>query len=938
MPSPSAPPPGNAPKPASPRPRRERLFEQLARLSTRFPTLVVGLFALLSLLAYLYIQDFPIRTAYLELLPKGDPLVRQFEAVQEETASTDVVAILFTLTSPAPDRREAEDRLTGAAERVLTELRVDETPELEAASYRVGEGVPVPSELVIFRTLSPSELDRLRAIAEELGRRLPPRPDLGPWDGGPPVGDLSWTDPAAVDRAVAELVGGARAALGALDGVLAQRELVAEAARIVKTVLARQPPPATGEPILSRDGSRLVLQVWPTRRPVESLPFNQKVTQHVRDALGRAQGELQRLGVSAEITGTYVTTVEADAAIRRDMALVTAVSSGIVFGLVFLAFASLPLCLCALTPVLVSALFTMAWAKFAVGGFNLLTVFLPALILGLGIDYSVHILSRYVEERARGERVREALVTAVRTKGTACLTAALTTAAVFACLLLSHSRALYEMGVISGVGILLSLGTTVLLTPALVALVVRDRRSVRWRPIVSTGALQPAYRRFLRLRPGVVAVALLLTAALAYQASRVEFRFVSDDLAPPTPAMTTLNTVIREFGGDVWLSYYFRFFVDRPEDIRPLEEKLLQCPIVHSVASVRELLPQELLGRERSILHLPLDEAQEAVQNLIDLLERWEDGLTGLTELLVRLPQAELASLVMGNAPLAEALSRGFENLWGLLQELEGVDVAGKRAGLVALEGDLATIETLVAKIQGLPAEAALLDQILKLLPLEIRARYATRGTPPRYIVEARLLPNLHEGDNLRRFLEFADGLGADRFGLPEVTAQLETYMKNDFLLSSALALAIIFVLVWRDFPRPWEAALALAPLGMGYVWMLAGMNLLGIAFNFTNIVISPLLIGIGVDSAVHLLHRVEEERAKGGEATVRGAAASAIPIAVSSFTTMASFGALLAAHTPGLRLLGASALLGLGFTLLWSLTFLPAAVAAVVEKRKPRE
>lgn len=71
---------------------------------------------------------------------------------------------------------------------------------------------------------------------------------------------------------------------------------------------------------------------------------------------------------------------------------------------------------------------------------------------------------------------------------------------------------------------------------------------------------------------------LLLTGALAYQASRVEFRFVSDDLAPPTPAMTTLNTVIREFGGDVWLSYYFRFFVDRPEDIRPLEEKLLQSP------------------------------------------------------------------------------------------------------------------------------------------------------------------------------------------------------------------------------------------------------------------------------------------------------------------------------------------------------------------------
>jgi len=204
-------------------------------------------------------------------------------------------------------------------------------------------------------------------------------------------------------------------------------------------------------------------------------------------------------------------------------------------------------------------------------------------------------------------------------------------------------------------------------------------------------------------------------------------------------------------------------------------------------------------------------------------------------------------------------------------------------------------------------------------------------------VVEARVTPSIYEGRNLQTFLDWADGLGFERFGLPEVTAQIEGYMKRDFLVSTVLAVAIIFLLVWRDFPRLVKAALALAPLGMGYVWMLAGMNLLKIQFNFTNIVISPLLIGIGVDSAVHLLHRVDEERA-GADAAVRGAAASAVPIAVSALTTMAAFGALLAARTPGLRLLGASALLGLGFTLLWSLTFLPAAVALLVEKAKPRE
>lgn len=936
MPLPSARHPGNAPKPASLWQLRDRLFTALAHLATRFPGMVVAAVGLLAVLAYFYIRDFPIRTAYLDLLPQGDPLVRKFQEVEKDTAGTDVVAVLLTLTSPPPALEERRAVLERAADRVIAELHLPETPELASASYRVGVGVKVPPELVIFRTLSSAELDKLRVIAQEVQVGLLPPPALpSSWSKVPADLAVERTDPAVVEAALGELVGGARTAVATLDRILAQKDLLAEAAQIAGDVIHREVPEASGEPILSQDGTRLVVQVWPTRRPVESLPFNRVVTGLVRDAVRRAR--LEELGVSAGITGAYVTTVEADETIRRDMALVTIISSVAVFLLVLLAFASPLLCLTAVVPVLVSALFTMAWAKFAVGGVNLLTMFLPALILGLGIDNSVHILSRYVEERARRERVRDALTTAVRTKGGACLTAALTTAAVFTCLLLSHSRALWEMGAITGVGILLSLFTTVLLTPALVTLIHRDHRPARRQPIISSTALRPAYRRFLRLRPGVVAMGILLTAAVLYQASQVQFRFVSEDLAPPTPSTRVVGTVTREFGGNVWVGHYFRFFVDHPEDIRPLENALAGHPLVHSTASIRRLLPQELLGGERSILNLPVAEAREAVEALDGELNQWAARLTQLEALIVALTQAEFLAMATGRTALAAALSRGVANVYRLLQELEALDAPHKRAQLSELHQYLRDVEEFVKKVVNLPPEGELLGQILQLLPAELRAVYFTNNTG-RYIVEARLLPQLLEGDNLRRFLDFADTLGVDRFGLPEVTAQLESYMRRDFLLSTALAVVIIFLLVWWDFPRPLEAGLALAPLMMGYVWMLAGMNLLGIAFNFTNIVISPLLIGIGVDSAVHLLHRVQEEQESGGEATVRGAAASAVPMGVSSLTTIASFGALLAAHTPGLRLLGTSALLGLGFTLLWSLTFLPAAVATVVEKGERKE
>lgn len=932
MPSPSARPPANAP---NLRGLRDRTFSALARAATRWPAVVIVLFAALAALAYLYIRDLPIRTSYLDLLPQHDPLVIQFQSVEREAAAADVIAVLFTLLSPPPEAAERERILFLAADRVLAELQGEGTPDLRAASYRVGEGVRVPSELLIFRTLSPADRERLQNIAREVQSLfplpLPPRPFE---DILRSVSADAGLDPAAIQAAIAELTAAGRAGLGFLAGLTAQAELLEEAAAISRDVLTRPPPEEIGEPILSQDRSRLVLQLWPTRRPFESLAYNQAVTRAVKEAVARA--ELDKLGVTAGLAGPYVMIVETDGVIRRDMTLVTIVSTAAVFTLVLVAFASPLLCWAAVAPVLVSALFTMAWAKFAVGGFNLLTVFLPALILGLGIDFSIHILSRFVEERGKGQQVTEALITAVRTKGSSCLTAALTTAVVFSCLLLSHSRALWEMGAISGVGILISFLTTLLLVPALVAVFARYRRSSRKRPIVSTTALRPAYRRFLRLRPGVVAVGLILTVTIVYQASRVQFRFVSDELAPATPATGVLAAIAREFAGEVWLGDSFRFFVEDPAEIVALETALTTQPWVHSTSSVRDFLPQELLGGEASILNLPVAEVQAGVAEVAGQLANWEGTVDGVRRLIARLAQLELLAVVEARLDLAVALSSGLNDLIALQGELAGVEVEEHRALLEAMSRDLATVSEFVRKIADLPPEPVLIENILALLPVEVRGQYYTKSG--RYVVEARLTRSIREGDNLRRFLEWADTLGVERFGIPEVTARLEQYMRRDFILSTALAMLIIFLLVWRDFPRPLEAVLALAPLGMGYVWMLAGMNLLGIQFNFMNIVISPLLIGIGVDSAVHLLHRVKEEQARGKDGVEQGAAASAIPIVVSSLTTMASFGALLAAHTPGLKLLGTSALLGLGFTLLWSLTFLPAAFALVVEKGKPKE
>ena len=78
---------------------------------------------------------------------------------------------------------------------------------------------------------------------------------------------------------------------------------------------------------------------------------------------------------------------------------------------------------------------------------------------------------------------------------------------------------------------------------------------------------------------------------------------------------------------------------------------------------------------------------------------------------------------------------------------------------------------------------------------------------------------------------------------------------KGKPLVSAILAIALLLWLLWR---RAAEMLLVLTPLLLGAVLTAASMAALGISFNFANVIVIPLLLGIGVDSGIHLVHRAK--------------------------------------------------------------------------------
>jgi predicted RND superfamily exporter protein len=437
---------------------KRAFFLWLGAFVTKNAPWVVLFFALLVGAALYYIREFPIRSSYLDLLPLGDPLVEKYESVQAELRGLDVAAILLKLENPPEDPAERARLLFACADRVIAEL---DPAVIARASYFLQAQERIPPELLIFRTLYPEERERLSAIVAELSAYLS---RLAEVQGISLPAELP-NDPEELDRVLGALVGAGQSALKLFAEIPEIRDLLVEAGEIVKRAQSRTVPAEAGQPLLSLDHTRLVIQVWPTQPVYASQEFNRRVRDELRRAVAAA--EISRLGVTAGFTGGYIHSTEVEDSIRRDMAWVTILSTFLIVLFTFLALGSPILSVLALLPVAISAILTVAWAKFSVNGFNLLTTFLPALVLGLGIDYSLHLFSRFSEARRDGASFAEAVLSAVEAKGVASLVAAATTAAVFCCLLFSRSRALWELGVIMSLGIGISFVSVFTLGPAL---------------------------------------------------------------------------------------------------------------------------------------------------------------------------------------------------------------------------------------------------------------------------------------------------------------------------------------------------------------------------------------------------------------------------------------------------------------------------------------
>jgi predicted RND superfamily exporter protein len=589
--------------------------------------------------------------------------------------------------------------------------------------------------------------------------------------------------------------------------------------------------------------------------------------------------------------GGYPIALEDEALTRKDLQssfIISLIGVNLLFFLVFRQFRILFLML---LPLAMALIWTFGILQLIFGHVNILTGAFAAVLLGLGIDFGIHLLNMYVET-GQDEEQSSRLPPALAKSGTAILIGGLTTAAAFFALGVSSFRGFQELGIITGVGILACLTAMLVVLPAL--LVWQESRG---RPIGSSRPI-PTFGLDSLLTPVVnhprpaVAISIILLVVLAISAFGVSFQEDLRALRPQESGRMAAEKQVEAILGGA--SGYLLLVMEGESDVALLDRAW------RLEKELGRRQSENSLSHYRSILsYLPAPEGQ---RQALDFFNRHAADL-------------DPARI---EASFKQALQ---ENGFQFLPEY--VSYLSWLRTLVRPKGEVDQETFKQANLEGL-----------------LEPFWADHGRHQKlftFIYPRKGLWDKSDLQNVTLDLHRAAGeAGLSRSeyrvaGWPVLTDHLKRLVWHDLGDSLALAGVAIAVALLLALRNPLTSVLASIPLVAGVTAMLGIMSLLSLSFNYANFIVLPLIVGIGIDDGIHIVHRWREESGQDLMVVLRQIGRA---IVLTSLTTSIGFGSLISSHYPGLRSIGWVTGLGILTCLLASLILLPAVLSWIDAKR----
>jgi uncharacterized protein len=581
--------------------------------------------------------------------------------------------------------------------------------------------------------------------------------------------------------------------------------------------------------------------------------------------------------------GRHVIALDDTALIRRDIWVNAAVSILGVLALFWLAYRRTSLLLLVFSPLVCGLALTFGFAALAVGTLAATTGAVAALLIGLGNDFVIVLYGRYVVERQRGAEVEGALRAMGGATARGVVVGAVTTAATFYAFLITDFTGLYQMGLIVGTGILFCLVAVLVLVPAMIGWSEERHRRRESAPRLHLFAFGVERLTHAAIRHPRVTLGLAALVTVASLALLPGLRF-DDSVEALRPegnrGIRAQEEINRHFGSGF---DHMSLVVSGAT----LGETLARVDRATALAS--RLVAENRLGGVDAVTSvLPSPAGQQAA---LEWLRRGRESGALDPERI----RADFERALAAEGLRAEPFAEGLDLLASALTP----------AGPVTREA-----------LADSPRSLALLDSYLRETPegwKSVVKIYNLPGRPKREVPLAAV--------------ELADalGTGTELTGINVLSRALRADVRRDAVLSAAIGLLLVALLLRFDLASWRRALLALVPLLLGIVWMLGAMVVLDLHFNFMNLFVITMILGIGVDYGIHVLHRHLEARDRGRASAVAAVEETAKGVTLAALTTIVGFGSLATSHYPGLVSMGVVSIVGALATALVAVAVVPA-------------
>jgi len=587
-------------------------------------------------------------------------------------------------------------------------------------------------------------------------------------------------------------------------------------------------------------------------------------------------------------------------------------------------------------PLIMGIVWTAGMSGFIIHRLNIMTAMYLVALLGLGIDYAIHLLSAFIQERDEGVDFTDAIRNAIVKSGSGILTGGLTTATAFFALIIAETEMIRELGFVAGMGIVCELIAMIMFIPPLLGYreYRRNKKGKSENKIFKTVKIRSdaasGIGKLLVKAPVTFAIVMFtLGIFMAFKAPGVELETNLMNMeAEGLESIILQDVLVDEFG---MAADSLSIISSDITELKEMGDRLDDLSSVKTADSLGPyyVSPSDMESRGKLIGefagHLETIEPDDSIDDymLLDELYRLEQNLIEMGDMaylgnLKKLLHT-IGDVTGFNDDGDKVAESSFDRLYNMLENEEA-----SVSSLTDLQYRMVPI--LKSKLLTMASDEPV---SLDLLPADLKDSYISRDGNS-YLLNIIPTQNPWEGDFRDIYNKQVGSVTDKGTGMILAGDQLTFMAEQDGSRAAIVALVVVFLILLLDFRNVKLVIMTMVSLLLSFLTLFGFMAITGIKFDFLNIIVVPLLIGIGVDNAVHINHRYLYE-GKGRMAVVISKTGTALLL--TSLTTIVGFASFIPSVMRAMRSTGIVLSIAMAIAFTFSVLFHPALIIIVSEK-----